>query len=658
MPHAFKFTLLPSLFFILLGCASPPKAKVDPVKGQQQTEKLMRRAEMELAAGKHQAAEQTLQKLIKTEPGGEGNADANLMLGRLYYEQQKYQAAYDQFMMVAQYGLKSPQEAESIYWAALCLYKLGRYDESIQLSDRALDYDSVAVETRNKLQILRFRILNELGDRLLALRSLVEIGQNDKDGVQREKAQSLAREFVEAKLTIPELEVVAAQSAYGSLRPSAMFYLGRHYFEQHEYDRARDYFSEMLALESNSSRSDEANSYLVQINSRRLVDPKTIGVVLPLSGKQAPIAYKVLRGIQLGLGIYGQNPSGFRLAVVDSEGNADKARRGVERLVTEDHCVAIIGSLLSKTASAVASKANDLGVPSIGLSQRSGLTDHGSLVFRNALTSQMQVRYLVQTAMERYGHRRFAILFPNDPYGQEFAQLFWDEVERRGGTIQGAQPYPPGETDFRASIQRLVGTHYIRDRQKEYNARLRDWEAKQTKRSARQEPPDDLLPPVVDFDAIFIPDNTRAVGQIAPMLAYTDVDGVALLGTNLWNSNSLIERGNRFVEGSIFVDGLLATDEDFLNRPFVREFRDVFGEDKTPGVFEVQGYDSALLLRTLIAGGATTRAQLGEQLAQTQNLPGALGTLTMTAQREIERPLLALTVDKGNIRKLEAAALK
>jgi ABC-type branched-subunit amino acid transport system substrate-binding protein len=267
----------------------------------------------------------------------------------------------------------------------------------------------------------------------------------------------------------------------------------------------------------------------------------------------------------------------------------------------------------------------------------------------------MQVRHLVQNAMDKFGYRRFAVLFPDDPYGQEYAHLFWDEVLKRGGTIQGAQPYSPDETDFRAPIQRLVGTYYVSDRQKEYKARLKEWEAK---RSARSDNPDGLLPPIVDFDAIFIPDNTRAVGQIAPMLAYNDVDNVALLGTNLWNSNSLIDRGKRFVEGALFVDGVLIGDSEYLKRPFVQEFSHVFSGEKTPGIFEIQGYDSALILRTLIAGGATTREELGAQLRLVKGLTGAVGPLNMSEKREIERPVLALKVEKGQFQKLEDSKLQ
>src|SRR6185369_3531304 len=118
------------------------------------------------------------------------------------------------------------------------------------------------------------------------------------------------------------------------------------------------------------------------------------------------------------------------------------------------------GSLLSKTALPLAAKAQELGVPSIGLSQKAGLTEIGDKVFRNALTSEMQVREVVRVAMDELGLKKFAILFPNDPYGVEYANIFWDEVLARGGSVQAAQTYNPKDTDFRGVIQRLVGTYY------------------------------------------------------------------------------------------------------------------------------------------------------------------------------------------------------
>ena len=259
----------------------------------------------------------------------------------------------------------------------------------------------------------------------------------------------------------------------------------------------------------------------------------------------------------------------------------------------------------------------------------------------------MQVRQLVRSAMEDYGLKKFAVLYPNDAYGTEFANMFWDEVLARGGEIKGAQIYSPKETDFKSHVQRLVGTFYVSDREQEYKLRLDKWMQNQGKRSARSKPPEDLLPPIVDFDAIFIPDGARAVGQIAPMLLYNNVKGVKLMGTNIWNTPELIRRGKNFVNGSLFVDTVMANDPRLSQSQFAQNYKSIFGGD--PGIFEIQGYDSALILRQVLVDGARTRSEVARGLSRLSQFPGALGSLKIQDNGEIDRPLLTLTIEDQKI---------
>ncbi|MCB0385623.1 MAG: ABC transporter substrate-binding protein, partial [Bdellovibrionales bacterium] len=207
--------------------------------------------------------------------------------------------------------------------------------------------------------------------------------------------------------------------------------------------------------------------------------------------------------------------------------------------------------------------------------------------------------------------------------------------------------YDPKETDFSGPVQRLVGTYYLEDRVDEYRHALREWQKKAKSLGARKSPPGELLSPVVDFEAIFIPDGTTAVGQVAPMLAYQEVNEVRLLGTNIWNTSGLLRKGERFVEGSIFVDGVFADDSRFKRSAFYRDFHKTFHEE--PGLLEAQGYDAGLMIRELIEKGQRTRVGLAENLAELKTFRGSLGTLFMNSSREVERPLVPLTVEKGQI---------
>jgi branched-chain amino acid transport system substrate-binding protein len=166
-------------------------------------------------------------------------------------------------------------------------------------------------------------------------------------------------------------------------------------------------------------------------------------------------------------------------------------------------------------------------------------------------------------------------------------------------------------------------------------------------------PPKDLLPPVVDFDALFIPDGPKAIGQIAPMLAYNDVNNVPLMGTNLWDTPQIIARGTKFVENALFVDNFFSEDSSPTMKRFTTEFEGLF--NYVPDVFEAQGYDSALLVSQILRNGnyGLTRSLFKDRLAQASVPMGATGPLKMNSQREVEKSLVPLTIQTSKIVKFE-----
>ena len=95
----------------------------------------------------------------------------------------------------------------------------------------------------------------------------------------------------------------------------------------------------------------------------------------------------------------------------------------------------------------------------------------------------------------------------------------------------------------------------------------------------------------------------------------------------------------------MFVDSVLTNDPQFIGSNFYQSFKAAFNDD--PGLIEVQGFDSAFMLRQVIAGGENTRIGVREKLASLQNFPGALGSLSVSPEREIRRPMTALTVSGG-----------
>lgn len=648
MSRLFKKSLTPLvLLTMIFGCATPKKRTTLPATKKE-------RAQLESAINSHKSghSQQALKQLapLLKKSDSELHEEALMLSGAIYLDRKDYGKASHAFLKARELAVDAPRVGEACYQSAFTFHEAGQFPESLNTLHQCLEMPDLPMTLAERLRKLEFILYSKTNEKVKALRALVILSNlpllNKND--YRIKAIDLVQQ-----LEPNELETVAYDSAFGVCQIYAKFKVGLLRYEAKSFSDAQSLLQDVANELPGTSEADQALSILEQIRSRYRVNPQVIGAVLPLTGRHSNIGIRTLRGLELGLGITGKSKSPLKLAVIDSEGDPEMAKQAVRRLVVEDNVIAIVGSVLSKTALAVASEAELLGIPSVGLSQRTGLTETGKHVFRNSLTSAFQIKELVNVAMKQLNFKRFAILYPNDSYGIECANLFWDEVVSQGGSIRAAQIYDTKETDFNGAVQRLVGTFYIEDRSDEYEKNLLSWKERQEKLKKKivEIPPvEDLLAVAVDFDALFIPDTPKAIGQIAPMLAYNNIHNLPLLGTNLWNSPQFLQRGGRYVENSIFVDSFLPDDPSFSRSPFYGEFMEIYGEP--PGIFEIQAFDSGQILRKILANGAQSRAEMQDGLLSLRTFPGALGPISMGDNREILRPLIPLTVTKGEIKKI------
>lgn len=643
------------IVFLFVSCSSIPEKK-EPVPASAALTAAFQSAKVSASKKDFRSALIKFNGIIAKAPDSHLAVEAHIAIGDIYFSQKRWDEAYISYMKVVNGLIQTPLEAEAGIKATQCLIKEEKYPEALQHIDATLKIQSLSKDALFSGLKLRLQILKQIGAPLEEVKTLLHLHANASNETQKQEYKLQAVSIVENTLSVQQLEEVAGDSKYGFAQPPALFRIGLLRFERSEFSEARSYLSTVVQTAPNTELAERSNDLLNQIRAREQVNPRRIGVVLPLTGRLQKVGYKTLRGIQLGLGIFGRSRSGIELAVVDSAGNPATARRAVEKLVVEDHVIAIIGSLSSREASAIASKAQELGVPNIALSQKSGLTEVGDFVFRNALTSETQVKHLVNEAIKVRGINRFAILYPKDSYGVEFANLFWDEVVRQGGEIRGVQSYKSGETDFNLPIKKLVGTDDTEARKWEFKLRLEEYK-KNKPQYTRKNETSNLLPPIIDFEGVFIPDSARALGQIAPTLAYNDVKDITLIGTNLWNTPSTIERAGKHLKDPLFIDSFLTSDVSVQNTAFYQDFSKTFGEP--PEDFELQAFDSAIIFRSILESGASTRSEVQSRLSNLSQLQGALGPLSVTESREVARPVVLLTIkDNQIVRTTEATSIK
>ena len=295
------------------------------------------------------------------------------------------------------------------------------------------------------------------------------------------------------------------------------------------------------------------------------------------------------------------------------------------------------GGLSGNAARGAATRASQERIPLLTMSQREGLAASSLYVFRNSLTSALQVRALVDYAMEQRGLSTFGILFPQTRQGEQFAEIFHDEVWRRGGEVVAAQGYQTEQTDFRYQVRLLQGLDPDAPDEEEEPV---DAENPELEGEEEEEPP--------PFEALFVPDYSDRISLIAPQVAFYGLEDVQLLGSNGWNDTELPRLARQFVEGAVFTDSFFLHSSYPFVQEFVADFIDQFSEE--PTILEAQGYDIVGIMLTLLNDPSIiNREDFRRALAQLQNFPGVTGATRFDMIGEAEKILFLLQIQNGTI---------
>lgn len=360
-----------------------------------------------------------------------------------------------------------------------------------------------------------------------------------------------------------------------------------------------------------------------------------IGVVLPLSGPLARVSEDVLRGVLLATGAFPADPaaaSGLRVLVRDSGGNPQRAADAVRELGQRGDVSAVVGPLTKEEVEAAGAAAQEVGLPLLSLTRHESVARDRAEVIRFGLTRRMEVEVLADHAVGQLGLTRFAILYPKDEYGREFESLLWQAVESRGARVVAVAGYAPRATDFAAPLRQLLGPV----------------DQPSLAAGAAETPPP---PPVLDFDALFIPDAHDKVGLIALQLAAGQIQGARLFGPSGWHHPDLLRVAGPLVDGAFFSSGFDPSNPSSLIQEFVARYQGAYGAAPTP--FAAQGFDAATLVGRQLANGAETPADVRSGLVATELYPGVSGVTSIGPDGDARKRPFLLEVREGAMRSIE-----
>ncbi len=347
-----------------------------------------------------------------------------------------------------------------------------------------------------------------------------------------------------------------------------------------------------------------------------------LGCLMPMTGSYAAYGASARKGVDLAFlsFVASGNPAGFKVEYRDTGSDPARTRQAVRELA-DLGVTAIIGPV--GPAEDAAKEAQALGIPIITLTGKDGITALGDQVFRHFLTQSLQVRSVADHAFNILELRRFAVLYPDEPYGRDMTKLFEAEVKRRGGMVVAAEAYAPKTTDFGKQIKKILGTS-----------------GKNTLTKTREA---DNPEAMIGIDGIFIPDSAETVGLILPQLRFYDVNDAVLLGTNLWHSDKLISLAGKYLAQAVIPEGFFAESDEPQVTAFVERFREAY--DTAPGFVEAVAYDTALTALEVMSMKPASRKDFRRLLVGMDSVRGVTGVTDFTESGEAEKMIYLL---RGN----------
>ena len=334
-------------------------------------------------------------------------------------------------------------------------------------------------------------------------------------------------------------------------------------------------------------------------------EPVKIGVYLPLTGQNAFGGQLELEGIQLA---QKAQPTVLdrpvELVVVDNKSDKVEAANAVTRLTERDKVSVIIGTYGSSLALAGGEVAERAGVPVIGTSCTSPLVTQGKkYYFRACFIDPYQGAAAATYAVQNLGFKKAAILMDvASDYSVGLCNFFKRAYTKLGGEVVADLKYSSGDQDFTAQLTEIISKK-----------------------------PDVVFMPAYFAEGAIIMKQARELGGT-----------FVIMGADAMDNPDTLTIGGKAVEG--FLHTTFPYDVSMPNMgPEAKVFTDAWRAaypDKDPNVNSALGYNCYnIVLDAIKRAGSDDPEAITKALAETKNLPTALGTLSMNETHDAELPV-------------------
>lgn len=337
-----------------------------------------------------------------------------------------------------------------------------------------------------------------------------------------------------------------------------------------------------------------------------------IGVVAPQTGAVAAYGEGARDGILLAIekinAAGGINGKKIEPIVEDNKGDQAETTNVVNKLISKDKVVAILGPVISGTSNVAGPICTKEKIPMITPTATAvEVTKAGEYVSRVCFLDSYQGAVMAKFAAENLKAKTAALLFDvASDYSIGMKDVFTKEFAKYGGKILQTVSFTSGDTDFSAQLTKLKAAK-----------------------------PDVIYLPAYYNDDALILRQAQSLGITAPFL-----------GGDGWDAQELISSGGKAVEGCYFTTHYSTSDPSEIVQSFLKDYQAKY--KKAPIVFAALGYDAARLLAEAIQRADSLDSEkIKDQINKTKDFKGVTGNITLDANRNPIKDVTIVTVKNG-----------
>jgi branched-chain amino acid transport system substrate-binding protein len=351
-------------------------------------------------------------------------------------------------------------------------------------------------------------------------------------------------------------------------------------------------------------------------------DTIKVGEFASLTGKEATFGVSSHEGTLLGVeqinaqgGVLGKK---LELLTEDDLSKAGEASTAVDKLISRDNVVAILGEVASSRSLEAAPICQQSQIPMISPSSTNPkVTETGDYIFRVCFIDPFQGTVMANFARKTLQARKVAIFTDvKSDYSIGLAKFFKEGFLAGGGQIVAELDYSGGDKDFKAELTQI--------------------------KSSKP-------------DAVFIPGYYTDVALICIQAKQLNLK-VPLFGGDGWESDQLVKIGQDAVEGNYFSTHYSPSEDTPQSKSFVAAYEKRFG-GKEPDAMAALGFDTVSILAAAIKkAGTTDGAKVRDALAATKDFPCVTGTTSINSHRDATKPAVILQVKDGKFKYVETVS--